>query len=113
MKNIAKLDVTGGKLLYNQTGTPAYVAPEIMDCQGYTEKVDIWSAGVLLYAMLSGRFPFHGDSFFELKCRVLNEDVDLKSGVWEEISEVAKDLISQMLIKAPEHRLNATQVLST
>ena len=98
--------------MYNQTGTMLYVAPEIFNCQGYTESVDIWSAGVLLYGMLSGRFPFVGVNFFEFKRRVLKGDVDLRSGAWEKISEVAKNLILRMLIKNPEFRLNATQVLS-
>ena len=89
------------------------MAPEIMSGQGYTESVDIWSAGVLLYAMLSARFPFHGDTPLELKCKILKEDVDLKNGVWDKISLLAKDLISRMLVKDPQHRLNATQVLKS
>eukprot|EP00253_Pinus_taeda_P022249 PITA_22249 len=109
---LATLFPKGGKLLYDKMGTPAYVAPEIMNGQGYTESVDIWSAGVLLYAMLSGTFPFHGDNFLELKCKILKEDVYLTNGVWEKISVLAKDLISRMLVKDPQHRLNATQVLS-
>lgn len=111
LKNIA-CEIAGGKLLYDEMGTRAYMAPEIMSGQGYTESVDIWSAGVLLYAMLSARFPFHGDTPLELKCKILKEDVDLKNGPWDKISLLAKDLISRMLVKDPQHRLNATQVLS-
>ena len=44
-------------------GTPSYMAPEIVSKQEYFGKpVDIWSLGVLLYAMLAGTFPFRGRS---------------------------------------------------
>ena len=53
-------------------GTPAYIAPEICapakQSGGYWGKpTDVWSLGVVLYAMLCGRVPFKGDSFADLK----------------------------------------------
>ena len=41
-------------------GSPLYMAPEIVKKECYDHKVDVWSAGVVLYAMLCGRMPFFG-----------------------------------------------------
>ena len=57
-------------------GTPAFVAPEIMLSQksngeGYSNKVDVWSIGVMLYLSLSGSLPFEsiGDLALQFKAR--------------------------------------------
>lgn len=47
-------------------GTLLYMAPEIFDGK-YDEKCDIWSCGVILYKVLSGRFPFEASDEVELK----------------------------------------------
>lgn len=44
--------------MYTYTGTLAFSAPEILECRSYTEKVDLWSAGCVLYTMLCGSQPF-------------------------------------------------------
>ena len=43
------------------TGTIAFSAPEIFTDEHYSEEVDMWSAGVILYVMLSGHMPFISD----------------------------------------------------
>lgn len=47
-----------GAQMKEQCGTPAYIAPEILRNKGYGLNVDLWSAGVVLFAMLYGTVPF-------------------------------------------------------
>lgn len=55
------------QIMREQCGTPAYIAPEILRDKGYKGfKVDLWSAGVCLYAMLMGTVPFKANSMHEL-----------------------------------------------
>ena len=53
--------------MYDQCGTPAYIAPEIIGGKGYKGfKSDMWSAGVCLYVMLIGTVPFRASNLEQL-----------------------------------------------
>lgn len=51
-------------------GTPYYMAPEIFSKTPYNEKCDVWSLGVILYVMLTGRPPFYGASDIDVIAKV-------------------------------------------
>lgn len=53
-----------GKFLKDLTGTALYMAPEVIN-RKYNEKCDVWSIGVMLYRMISGHYPFHGEIISE------------------------------------------------
>lgn len=60
--------VKKGEKMTEQCGTPAYIAPEILKDEGYYGfAVDIWSAGVVLFAMLYGTVPFKANHMNELQ----------------------------------------------
>lgn len=92
-------------------GSPAYVAPEVL-AGDYSGKVDIWSAGVLLHALLIGLLPFHGDSLETVFEAIKNVNLDFSGGLWESVSQPARDLITHMLERDVSARFTADDVLS-
>ena len=100
--------------LFVRCGTPGYVAPEILKAgtrAGYGNQVDIFSAGVTLYLMLSGVEPFYGESEKELVEDNTQCEIDFPSKYWDKISEPAKDLVRKMLYADPKTRLTAKEAL--
>lgn len=101
-------------LLMTPCYTANFVAPEVLKRQGYDAACDIWSLGVLLYIMLAGYTPFSnspGDSATEILDRIGPGYVDVDSGVWDEISAEAKELVRRMLHIDPHRRPTAANIL--
>lgn len=70
-------------------GTAYYIAPEVLTGK-YTEKCDLWSIGVILYIMLSGKPPFGGNSDREILKKVAEGNYSLTGDLWSKRSEDAK-----------------------
>lgn len=100
-----------GELMSGVVGTPYYVAPEVLAGREYSEKVDVWSAGVILYIMLAGIAPFYGDTATEIFEAVLRANLRFPARVFHSVSPVAKDLLRRMLCKDVSRRFSAEQVL--
>lgn len=92
-----------------RVGTAYYVSPEVL--QGaYDEKCDIWSAGVMLYILLSGDPPFNGANDNEIYRAIARKKYSFPDPEWKKISNEAKDLIQHMICD-PDKRYTASQVL--
>ncbi|TVU27784.1 hypothetical protein EJB05_19285 [Eragrostis curvula] len=100
-----------GRAMTGLVGTPYYVAPEVVAGREYTEKVDVWSAGVVLYMMLSGTVPFYGATAGEIFESVLRGNLRFPPRAFAAVSPEAKDLMRRMICKDVSRRFSAEQVL--
>ena len=111
-RNIIKLidfgfatNCTNGETMNEQLGTPQYAAPEIFEQKPYTNKVDMWSTGVVLYNMIKGTQPFSNKDIENVKEQVLHKDIDFKGFRNNQLKELCEGLLE----RDPEKRLNAFQ----
>ncbi|KAK7285875.1 hypothetical protein RJT34_20659 [Clitoria ternatea] len=92
-------------------GTPCYVAPEVVLGREYSEKVDVWSCGVVLYTMLAGVPPFYGDSAVDIFEAVVRANLRFPTRIFRSVSSSVKDLIKKMICRDPSGRISAEQAL--
>ncbi|KAJ1556397.1 hypothetical protein HK405_011230 [Cladochytrium tenue] len=103
-------------LMQTSCGSPCYAAPELVISEGYIgEAADIWSCGVVLYAMLCGYLPYDddpenpdGDNINLLYKYILETSLDFPP----HISEDAKSILSRMLVPDPRSRAKMPEVIS-
>jgi len=100
-----------GEKLMTSCGSPGYVAPEILTAESYDKSVDMWSVGVIIYILLSGYPPFYADSAPALFKKIMEVKYDFDDSVWDDISDAAKNLIQNLLVKDPSKRYTAKQCL--
>eukprot|EP00262_Sarcandra_glabra_P020756 TRINITY_DN8417_c0_g1_i1.p1 TRINITY_DN8417_c0_g1~~TRINITY_DN8417_c0_g1_i1.p1 ORF type:complete len:578 (-),score=107.76 TRINITY_DN8417_c0_g1_i1:37-1770(-) len=99
-----------GETFTDVVGSPYYVAPEVLR-KRYGPEADVWSAGVIIYILLSGVPPFWAETEQGIFEQVLSGDLDFSSDPWPSISESAKDLVRRMLVRNPKKRMTAHEVL--
>ena len=100
------------EILTLKVGSPYYIAPEVLN-KSYNEKCDIWSAGVVLYVMLTGNFPFVGKTSQKLFENIKSGKYKTTGKEWEAISPQAKDLIKKMLELNTNKRISASECLKS
>ncbi|CAN1180069.1 CBL-interacting serine/threonine-protein kinase 10 [Linum perenne] len=94
-------------LLHTTCGTPAYVAPEVINRKGYDgAKADIWSCGVVLYVLLAGYLPFHDSNLMELYRKIGR--ADYKCPNW--FAPEARRLLNKMLDPNPNTRISMEKI---
>ena len=85
------------------------MAPEIFDKNGYSFEVDIWALGIIMYNLLTGLLPFYDEDKDKISKLIMEKDFTFP--LEPKISNVAKDLINQILVKNPNKRPNLNQIL--
>lgn len=100
-----------GQILKTKAGTPYYVAPQVL-AGSYDEQSDMWSAGVIMYVLLSGYPPFGGDNDHQILSAVRKGAYDYDDEAWTGVSEDAKSLIGHMLTMDPKKRFTPEKALN-
>eukprot|EP01057_Protomagalhaensia_wolfi_P005264 Protomagalhaensia_wolfi_Nauph_80__5263@NODE_567_length_2277_cov_17_437891_g423_i0_p1_GENE_NODE_567_length_2277_cov_17_437891_g423_i0NODE_567_length_2277_cov_17_437891_g423_i0_p1_ORF_typecomplete_len671_score140_29Pkinase/PF00069_25/9_3e69Pkinase_Tyr/PF07714_17/5_5e48EFhand_7/PF13499_6/2_5e11EFhand_7/PF13499_6/1_6e13EFhand_7/PF13499_6/9e15EFhand_8/PF13833_6/0_21EFhand_8/PF13833_6/3_5e06EFhand_8/PF13833_6/0_016EFhand_8/PF13833_6/0_00017EFhand_8/PF13833_6/0_00029EFhand_8/PF13833_6/1_5e06EFhand_1/PF len=106
---LAEIFRTTDEYSHNAAGTVVYMAPEVFQRRLHL-KCDVWSAGVLMFLLLTGNLPFMGKTVSEIKAKVLRDeppwDIQCRS-----LSDLAVNLMKKMLQKSPKHRFSAAEAL--
>jgi len=97
------------EVMHVPVGTPYSIAPEVLSGE-YTSACDIWSIGVLVFMLLTGKKPFDGKDDFETLDTI-------KTGKWvwpnhSKVSSEAKDFVEKMMVANVSERWSATQALN-
>ncbi|KAK9920283.1 hypothetical protein M0R45_028841 [Rubus argutus] len=97
-------------LLHTTCGTPAYVAPEVINRKGYDgAKADIWSCGVILYVLLAGYLPFHDSNLMELYRKIGKGEFKFPNWFTPEV----RRLLSRILDPNPNTRISLGKIMQT
>ena len=100
---------------YDICGTYEYMAPEIVKEQPYTEAVDNWSLGVLLYELLHGKSPFYVENLYENNENTKKLFEKIKSNHYEinsNLTSECKDLIRRLLQNKPSLRISLEEIFN-
>jgi len=101
---------TPGVPMKTRVVTPYYVSPDVLS-GSYDEKCDVWSLGVVIYILLSGRPPFYGDTDQKTMSAAKKGRYTYDGEEWDGITKLAKDFIAQMLVVDPKKRIDMHAVL--
>jgi len=100
-------------MMQTACGTPIFVAPEVLNGEGYDKSVDCWGIGIIMYILLCGYPPFFddGENMAALFEQIMSGSFEFADPYWTDISAQAKDLIEHLLVVDPLKRFTAAKCL--
>jgi len=100
-----------GETTQGTVGTRAYLSPEMILKQPYDFSVDMWSMGCIAYILLGGYHPFSDTIDMPLYTQIVTGEWKFDDQEWINVSDIAKDFISQLLVLDPRDRMTANEAL--
>ena len=97
--------------LSTRCGSPAYMAPELVNYKMYDERVDNWSIGVIIYTILGGFNPFARDTVHLTLQEIRQANYQFEKEYWNGISPDAKRFVTALLTLDPNERITAEEAL--
>lgn len=105
--------ISGPDCFRTLCGTALYAAPEmLLSSNGYDERCDLWSAGVVIYILLGGYSPFEGEAG-DIPDIVCEGQFEFHEDSWWHITEPPKELIRSLLELYVEQRATVTEALDS
>jgi len=96
--------VNPSQKLVDIAGTRKYFAPELVRGEAYDMSVDVWCIGVLAYNILTGLYPFVGDTAEEVLRNIAHAHYAVTDDAWKSLSPEAKDFVRKLLKRDPAER---------
>ncbi|TMS18738.1 death-associated protein kinase 2 [Larimichthys crocea] len=100
-----------GEEYRSTSGTPQYIAPEVINCDPLSTAADMWSIGVITYILLSGLSPFQDDTNEGTLRNIIAMNYEFDEQCFSMTSSMAKDFIQKLLVKDPNERMTAEECL--
>ena len=94
---------------FSTKGTIAYMAPEIIHCLPGDQRADIWSLGVVLFEMLTGKLPFKGEYPEPVMYSIVNEEPESLIQYLQNVPELLQTILDKLLKKDPNERYQSIQ----
>ncbi|CAF4322884.1 unnamed protein product, partial [Rotaria sordida] len=84
-----------------------FLAPEVVNYEPLTYATDMWSMGVLIYVLVTGHTPFGGTTALNTQSNIAQCILDFPEDLFEKISKTCIDLIKNLIVRIPKHRITA------
>ena len=95
------------ELLSTPCGSPCYASPEVISGKKYDGNlIDIWSSGIILFAMLCGHLPFEGLTNKIIFKKIIKCKIDYP----KHLSNISLDLLKKILVNNPEKRITLSEI---
>lgn len=107
---LAKQTAKANQKLHTVAGTPYFISPEVLN-GSYGKECDLWSLGVVLYLLITGKYPFDGNSRAEVFGKIQRGDFTIPESVKLRVSGECIDLIKRLLTVDRARRITGDQAL--